>query len=229
LTDRPDRLAIVLGAIAAAAWGVLALSAGGVVLPAFCAPAALWGPPALSLDLALTLNPPATLAAGWALMLAAMMPPLIAAPLRHIRARSPARQRARAMLSFAAGYAAAWMAAAAALQAAALAARLAAPGSLLPLAVAAAIALLWQVSPAKQSCLKRLAAFGGASDRDALRFGLAHGGWCVGACWALMLLPPLVLRGHLPAMAAVALLLFAERLDRPAPLARRRRVPGLHL
>jgi len=48
---------------------------------------------------------PAKLAAGSALMIAAMMSPLLMAPLRHVRDRSFARRRARAMLLFVAGYA----------------------------------------------------------------------------------------------------------------------------
>jgi predicted metal-binding membrane protein len=90
----------------------------------------------------------------------------------------------------------------------------------------------WQVSPGKQWCLNgchrrpALAAFFAAADRDAGRFGLAHGAACVGACWALKLLPLIAGAGHLVAMAAVTLLVFAERLDHPAPLAWRLRGPG---
>ena len=46
-------------------------------------------------------------------------------------------------------------------------------------------------------------------------FGITHAVWCVGSCWALMLLPLLVSHGHIAVMAAVALWLAAERLDRP--------------
>jgi hypothetical protein len=41
-----------------------------------------------------------------------------------------------------------------------------------------------------------------------------------------MLLPLFVERGHLLGMIAVALFVFAERLERPAPLAWRWRGPG---
>jgi predicted metal-binding membrane protein len=185
-----------------------------------------------SLSLLMTLNPPASLALGWAVMLAAMMAPLLIAPVRHVRNSSFARARARAIALFVAGYAAVWMLAGVVLQALALAARLAAPESSAPLALVAMIALVWQFSPAKQRCLNRghahseLAAFGPAADIDALCFGLRHGVWCVGSCWALMLLPLLVARAHVAAMAAMSLWLFAERLDRPMPPRWRLRGPG---
>jgi predicted metal-binding membrane protein len=225
-------LPAALAGAAAVAWGAIALGAGSVLLPGLCAPTA-WRPDAAaSLDLVLSLNPPALLAAGWALMIAAMMPPLVAAPLRHVGDRSFARRRGRAMVLFVAGYAAAWMVAGVALEGLALAARSAAAEPLALLGVAAVVALAWQASPAKQWCLNRchrrphLAAFGVAADRDALVFGLANGASCAGACWALMLLPLLVGPGHVLAMIAVALFVAAERLERPAPLAWRWRGPG---
>jgi predicted metal-binding membrane protein len=228
------RLTLAVAAVTLGAWGVLAFgAAGGRPLMAICAGAGLWLRPDLaSLRLALALTPPWTLAAGWALMVAAMMAPLTISPLRHVTERSFAVRRWRSGLLFVLGYGLAWMIAGVLLQALALGARLIAPHSWLPLAVAAAVAVVWQVSPAKQRSLNRchrrppLAAFGLAADRDAARFGLVNGAWCVGACWALMLLPLLLDGGHLIAMAAVALFLFAERLEPPAPLGWRWRFPG---
>jgi predicted metal-binding membrane protein len=161
-----------------------------------------------------------------------MMAPLLIAPVRHVRDRSFSRRRARAIVLFAAGYAAIWMAAGVMLVELAAAVRLVVSNSSVPVALAAVIALVWQFSPLKQRCLNRchahpeLAAFDRAADVDALRFGLMHGVWCVGSCWAPMLLPLLVSRGHVAAMAAVALWLFAERLDSPMPLGWRLRGPG---
>jgi predicted metal-binding membrane protein len=79
----------------------------------------------------------------------------------------------------------------------------------------------WQFSPMKQRCLNRihahtaLSAFGLAADRDALWFGVTHGVWCIGSCWALMLLPMLLPKWSVAAMGAVFLLVFSERLDQP--------------
>lgn len=217
-------LTAILATIMLIAWSVILLGAGGVFVADFCAPAGLWGSQTLaSLDLALAFNPPTTRAVGWALMLAALMPPLIAVPLRHIRDRSFASRRGRAMALFALAYVAVWMMAGVVLQFIPLV-HFVWPGSFVPVAIGMAVALLWQLSPAKQYCLNRchrvpnLTAFGVAADHHVLVFGLTHGAWCIGTCWALMMLPLLVERGHVLAMAATALFLFSERLERPAPL-----------
>ncbi|MBV8200180.1 MAG: DUF2182 domain-containing protein [Acidobacteria bacterium] len=221
----------------AAAWMLLAAWPGGTALHVHhlaAAPRAAWWPPSLDLLPAHAFSASLLLAwaLGWALMLMAMMAPLLIAPLRHVRERSFARRRARAMALFVAGYGAIWMAAGVMLLGLALAVRLAAAGPSVPAAVAAVLAAAWQFSPAKQSCLNRcrahaeLAAFGPAADLAAMRFGSTHGAWCVGSCWALMLLPLLLARGHLAVMAAMALWLAAERLERPMPPSWRWRVPG---
>ena len=169
---------------------------------------------------------------NWLLMLSAMMLPLIAAPLRHVRERSFSHRRARAMFLFVVGYGAVWIIAGIGLQVMALAAQMAASDTRMCLVLSAAAAMLWQVSPAKQWCLNRchrrpeLAAFGAPADRTAIDFGLSHGAACVGACWALMLLPLSVGQGHVLTMLAVMLFAFTERLESAAPLAWRWRGPG---
>lgn len=183
------------------------------------------------LESALLFNPPARLIPAWLLMLLAMMPPLLAEPVKHLWDRSLARRRPRAIAMFAASYAAVWMGAGVVLTAAAVALKalvgavwLAAP------ALAAAIALLWQVAPAKQICLNRchrlprLSAFDWAADRDCLRYGLVAGSWCVGACWALMLVPLVADRAHVAAMAVGALFLLIERQTPARPA--KWRLPG---
>ncbi len=221
-----DGWVVMLGSISLAAWSVLAFGGSTLMLSALCASGA--GPPiplSVSLELALLFNSPASLALSWALMLAAMMLPVVAGPLRHVRDRSFARRRGRAMLLFVLGYFAVWMAVGLVLQ-------LVAVPMPLALGLAFAVAMAWQVSPAKQWCLNRchrrpqLAAFGVAADRDAINFGLTHGASCAGACCALMLLMLLAGEGQLVAMIAVTLLVFAERLERPAPLAWRWRGTG---
>ena len=204
--------------VSAAAWTLLVVEPGALGIHAHHAAAMTDA----SLGMLLEHNPPASLAFGWALMLAAMMAPLLIAPVRHVRDRSFSRRRARSIGLFVAGYGAIWMAAGIVLMSLALAARLAAPASPVPLALAVLVATIWQFSPLKQRCLNRghahteLAAFGRAADIGALRFGLTHGVWCAGSCWALMLLPLLVTQWHIAAMAAVTLWLSAERMDRPA-------------
>jgi predicted metal-binding membrane protein len=164
-----------------------------------------------------------SIAAAWGLMLVAMMLPATAAPVRHVRDRSFAHRRVRATALFLAGYGALWMAAGAALSTLALVVQSAGGGPLIWAVLVALVVALWQISPLKQASLNRLHAhprlspFGIAADVDALRFGLAHAGWCVGSCWGLMLLPLLFPKGHLVAMAAVSLWVWGEQLSRPAP------------
>jgi len=109
----PDVWRVVLGSIILLAWWLLARDSAGSMVPAFCSSETLWPLPlSARLDLALMLVSPAQLALDSALMIAAMMLPLIIAPLRHVRDRSFARQRARATILFVAGYGVMWMIAA---------------------------------------------------------------------------------------------------------------------
>ena len=176
-----------------------------------------------SFQMLLAMNAPGSLAAGWILMLVAMMSPVMIPPVRHIRMRSFTHRRARSTALFVAGYAAIWMAVGGVLLATELAVKSAVTESYLPAACLLLVALVWQCSPIKQRCLNRchahaeLAAFGAAADFGALHFGITHGIWCAGSCWALMLFPMLLPRGHVVAMATVAVLIFSERLEQPMP------------
>ena len=172
---------------------------------------------------------PASLLAASAIMFAAMMVPLVGAPLAHVRDRGFARRRLRATALFVASYGLPWIVAGVALLWGAswiVAWGTAAVGT------AIAAAALWQCSPMKQRCLNRchahteLAAFGTKADLDVLRFGFTHAWWCIGACSGLMLLPMLFPRGHVPAMFAITLWIAAERIGRPLPAAWRWRGPG---
>jgi predicted metal-binding membrane protein len=219
--------------LTAAAWILLVAGPRGSLALAHCAiamPAS-----AASFQMLLALNPPACLATGWALMLAAMMLPLLIAPVRHVYNSSFAHRRGRAIALFVAAYVVVWMAAGVMLMALALGVRLIAPESFVPIAGAAAIAMLWQFSPFKQRSLNRchshreLVAFGRAADIDAVGFGFTHGIWCVCSCWGLMLLPLLVSQWHVAAMVAVSAWMLAERLERPMPPRWRLRGPGTAL
>jgi predicted metal-binding membrane protein len=170
------------------------------------------------LEVSLLLNPPELLTLAWLLMLLAMMPPLLAQPMRHLWDRSLRRRRKRAVALFVAAYATVWMATGLVLLVAAILLRALAGAGFLPsLALAIAIALLWQATPAKQTCLNRchrlprLSAFGLAADLDCLRYGLVAARWCVATCWASMLVPLLADGIHVLLMAVVSVLLLAER------------------
>ena len=170
------------------------------------------------------LNPPAMLMLDWCAMLLAMMPPLLGEPLAHLRRRSLARRRARAISAFVAGYGAVWLAAGIILLAAAMAIAAAATAMGVPVLLAVGgIAVAWQMTPARQICLNRchwlprLSAFGFAADRDCVSFGLAHGFWCA-ATYAPLMLPPLTApQIHLPLMALLSASLMLERMAPAQP------------
>jgi predicted metal-binding membrane protein len=166
---------------------------------------------------------PRAIAEAWVLMLVAMMAPLTIPALHHVRFTSFARRRGRAIMIFMGGYGAVWMGYGFLFGSIERAALTLPPHSYVPATVAAFAALVWQASPPKQICLNRchgnrpIAVFGLEADLDVFRFGLTLGAWCLGGCWALMLLPILLPKGHLAAMAAVAVLVFCERLEDPEP------------
>jgi predicted metal-binding membrane protein len=224
------RVALTLAGLSLAAWVALLTGGANTLDALLCASAdsAIASPLPL-----LALASPASLVAAWALMVLAMMAPLITLPLLHVRDQSLARRRRRAMLLFGAGYGSVWLAAGLLLQPLAWALPSVAPGApWAGIAVAGLIALVWQLSPAKQACLNgchrkpALAAFGVEADLDALGFGVGHALWCVAACGPLMLLAESVQAiGLWWAMPAAALFILAERFELPGPFVWRLRLP----
>lgn len=208
----------------AVTWILLLLDPRNILMLAYCVHTKSGAMPFLaSAQMVLAMNPPLYLAAGWGLMLVAMMSPVLIQPILHIHVRTFTHRRARSTALFVTGYGAIWMVLGSLLIGIELAVMLLAPQSYLPATGLLLLTLAWQFSPTKQRCLNRchahseLAAFGAAADFDALRFGLTHGTWCAGSCWGLMLFPMLLPRGHIVAMAFVAILIFSERLEQPRP------------
>jgi hypothetical protein len=153
-------LPAVLCGCALTAWtAVLALDAGDITLPGLCAPLAP-GSGAASVKLLLTFNPPWMLVIGWALMIAAMTPPLLVAPLRYVGDHSFARRRKRMMTLCCTGYTTAWMMAGIALLPLSLLWHVAAATSAMPLLTGLTVAFAWQISPVKQRCLNGSSAAG---------------------------------------------------------------------
>ncbi|MBX6742789.1 MAG: DUF2182 domain-containing protein [Acetobacteraceae bacterium] len=165
----------------------------------------------------------------WVVMMVAMMFPT-AAPMilafHHVQAHR--RQRGEAFVAtwvFVAGYMLVWtLAGLAAFAAAWLAEAAAARAALSPATSARiggavlALAGLYQLTPLKDACLAKCrtpTAFIMTSWRDgalgALRMGMLHGAWCLGCCWLLfVILFPLGMM-NIAAMAAITLLIFAEK------------------
>ena len=168
---------------------------------------------------------------GWALMLTAMMAPLLIPALRHVRARSLRSRRWRAVSLVAVAHAAVWTVGGIVLLAEASALRLVTGQPDLAVLLGLVAALAWQLSPLKQYCLNRhcahppISSFGSAADRDALRFGGTHAAWCLGSCWALMLVSLLAPAWHVAVMLVVSVWMWVEPLDRPERPTWRVRLP----
>ena len=171
-----------------------------------------------------------TTAVMWAVMMVAMMLPS-ATPLLVLFARSqrprvgPAEGSVRTGL-LAAGYLVVWLGwsgLAAALQWVLHASLLLSPRAALTSALAGGALLVltgvYQISPWKYACLTRCQSPLGfmlthwrGGRRGALRMGSAHGAYCVGCCWALMVL--LFVGGvmNLNWIAALSVLVLLEKV-----------------
>jgi predicted metal-binding membrane protein len=169
----------------------------------------------------LSMGPWGTILLSLFVMLAAMMPPALISPIIYIRSRSFASRRERSVLLFIAAYLTVWTAAALVLVLIQDAAMSLALQSYVVASGAFTVALVWQCCPIKQICLNRchahreLAAFGYEADRSATLLGLEHGLYCVGSCWALMLLTMLIPVGRLVTTAVTTVLIFADRIEQP--------------
>lgn len=162
----------------------------------------------------------------WTLMMAAMMLMSIA-PFASLYTRAMHDHRLRRMASLSLGYLAVWAAAGiVGFGAAAGADRLAthAPGWAQATAVGTCmLCAVYQLTPLKDRCLRHCRSPLGhlvryTSMRGPLvdaRVGLSHGGWCLGCCWALMLL--LITFGvmNIAAMVVLAAVIVVEKVRAP--------------
>jgi predicted metal-binding membrane protein len=212
----PRQLAVpwlVLAAVAAAAWAITVARARSMGS----------GPATMGLGLLPFLG-------LWVLMMAAMMLPSVAPVAvlwtRAISGVSTGPGRVVRMSLFLSGYLLAWAACGAVVFAA-----LVGSGHLLMVSATAArwlgvgifaAAGIYQFTPWKDRCLGRCRSPVGAlmyyigfkgKTRD-VRVGLHHGATCVGCCWGLMILLIAVGVMNLAAMAALAVVIFAEKLWR---------------
>ncbi|MER9951866.1 DUF2182 domain-containing protein [Mesorhizobium sp. M0047] len=208
--------------ISAAGYAIWLLGLIGVLPATLCAGGVDWPDGAdiwAGIEATLTLNSPSSLLTAWSVMLVAMMPPLVAAPIMHVQQSSLVRRRARAVTGFVAGYSIVWLAMGVPLGLAALQTQAAFGRLAFPLAVA--MALLWSASPAHRRLLNRahrippISLFGMRADGDCLALGLDHGLLCAATCWAWMLVPLLAGDWHFGAMLATGMVLLAERLSLP--------------
>lgn len=213
--------------ISLAGWGLLLGAAQMLSIPAFCGtfPALDHAVSRQGVEQVLLFNPPRQLLSSWWLMLLAMMPLLLVHPLDYVWRRSLLRKRWQAVALFVIGFSAIWTLAGVVLMALTVGARVILGFSPMDtLIVALGVCLVWQASPFKQACLNhchnqpRISAFGLDFFKDCLRYGMVSAGWCVGSCWALMLLPMLAEQGHVPLMLVSMGWMLRERFKRPRPV-----------
>jgi predicted metal-binding membrane protein len=164
----------------------------------------------------------------WALMMAAMMLPSVT-PTATLYAKTMQRNRAARIAGLVAGYLAVW--AAAGLPAYGLA-RLAGwltgnhPSAAHIMAVAVfAVCGVYQLSSLKDRCLAHcrsplglLLHYGSYRGRFRdLRVGAHHGGYCLGCCWALMVILVAVGVMNVPAMIGLAAVVLTEKVSPGGP------------
>jgi predicted metal-binding membrane protein len=162
-----------------------------------------------------------TLVWSWVLMVVAMMAPMLTRNLAHVQARAIPSLRAAGTILFLIGYLSVWFLAGVPAALILISIELLQPAAYLTLIAALAIALVWQFSPVKQSCLNRchrtpsLAGSGRRFVFSIFCYGFAQGIWCVGTCWALMIVGLLSGEAHILVMALLSAILLAERFDKP--------------
>jgi predicted metal-binding membrane protein len=167
-------------------------------------------------------------AAGWLLMIAAMMLPTTLPVLEIFRRITAGRPDAGRLIGLVvAGYVCAWFAFGLAAHAADALLHAAAErtpwfvvnGWVIGVAVLGA-AGLFQFSALKYRCLDKCRTplgfviehwHGKAPAREALRLGIGHGAFCVGCCWALMLLMFVVGTGSVGWMLVLGAVMAAEK------------------
>ncbi|QQR99827.1 MAG: DUF2182 domain-containing protein [Austwickia sp.] len=178
-----------------------------------------------------SLGPAVTRAAGWVLMVVAMMlPPAV--PLLRVVSRLAGTRPDRAILLTltATAFTALWSLVGLAYLAADAMVRAGLPAAAhtwlqahpgIPAGAVVVAAGLWQFSPAKRACLTScrspaalaLLRWGSIPPRRAAAWiGAQYGAVCVGCCWALMALTLVVGMPAMPVMVTLALVMALERL-----------------
>jgi predicted metal-binding membrane protein len=157
------------------------------------------------------------LLASWALMVVAMMLPLVREQARWLALRSLRRDSRRVVATFTLAYLALWVA----FGAVAIAVLEPVRGSLWAVALALAVAAVWQCAPARRRLLRRCgvqrapAVHGRRALADRLRAGLLAGRRCIGTCGPLM--APMAIAHHPALMVGAALVVAGERRQAPDP------------
>lgn len=224
LGRRVDRAAVLvsLGGITAIAWVLTVQLAGRMTMPS--------EPMGMASTMPATETAFVLMSAMWAVMMVGMMvpsaAPMVVAYSDWNRRSSGGVLRAAAVGAFLSGYVLVWLGFS--LVAAVLqivleqAGLLTAMGATSRPAISGTVLVLaglFQVTPWKESCLRRCrtpVGFLVAEWRDGARgglvMGLRHGAYCLGCCWALMAVLFVVGTMHLVWMAMIAAFVLIEKL-----------------
>lgn len=210
---------VILG-ISILAWVLLLTNPGQIMSVEHCQISDS-GPSLEAIEMIVQMNPLLSQLTGWTLMVIAMMLPKLILPIQHIYSTSLNRTRFTSALLFVSGYVFVWVVIGIFMIAVTFGLHVLTPASYLPVIVFSVIVIIWQFSPIKQRFLnyghihKVLPAFGLATFQCAFLYGVTHGIWCVGAGWALMLLPMIFPSGHNLAMIIVTFIMISEHLEHP--------------
>lgn len=213
-------IGVTIFGISILTWILLLFNPGEIMTIEHCHVSAS-GPSAMSLQMMLEMNPFSSQLFGWLLMVIAMMLPKLTMPVQHIYQQSLRRYRFLNATVFVLGYIFVWMFAGVFMTALIMGFNLIFPMSFIPGFIVFFVAVIWQFSPIKQRFLnlshdhRPIASFGVTAFKDSFLFGVAHGRWCVGSGWALMLFPMLLPEGHNLAMIIVTFLMVGEHYEHP--------------
>lgn len=191
---------------------------GRILVPLICGGAGTGFDSARQAQLLLSFNTPWLLAFAWLIMIVAMMAPLLAGPLRHVRSSSLPRRRTHAAAALMVGYFAIGLAAGLPLLLGGLALAAALGNPFAAGLAALAAGLVWSASPWSQRArnrahrVQRIGLTGMAVLNDSLRYGARVGLWCTLACLPWMIVPLFFRHFHGAAMLGVALIILAEDL-----------------
>lgn len=159
----------------------------------------------------------------WSLMVTAMMLPLVAPTVCRVAAGGLWARRRRTVAEFLLGYLAPWLGVGL-VGAVVVRAVLPHPVGTGAIVTALVLAAVWQVAPPRRRLMSRCGAVqpgalrGRRATVDAVRNGGIVGLRCIGTCLPAMTV--MLLFHHLLLMAAVALVLWSERLRGPNPAER---------
>ena len=212
------RLAAVGGLLAAslASWAKLATDHAAPAIGTFC-----WGGAHVIergtylLQSLFLLNSPMHLAAHWAVMLVAMMAPVVIQPVSQLLAQDTESPKFLDITLLVGSYLTVWMLAGIVLVPAAFLARSSGIGIFGSVALAIGLAIAWHYVPLKRVCLEGCAGIchvASNASLEPIRSGAFYGCCCVGAGWPLMFGPSMISGNHLMAMIVATIWMAWERL-----------------